>query len=95
VARLLLERLSPAERGVLVLRQGFEYAYRDIAAVLGLGEAHCRQLHRRARTRLDGGQPRFSSQPGKHAEFADRLLAASHSGDLSGLERLLSADVTP
>jgi RNA polymerase sigma-70 factor (ECF subfamily) len=94
-ALLLLERLSPAERGVLVLRQGFDYAYREIADVLGLGEAYCRQLHRRARARMDGGEPRFASQPAKHAELTDRLLAASRGGDLPGLEQLLAADVTP
>ena len=33
--RLLLERLSPAERATYVLREGFEYPYRQIAETCG------------------------------------------------------------
>jgi uncharacterized protein YbjT (DUF2867 family) len=42
----LLERLTPAERGVFVLREAFGYSYRDIGEVLGLSEVNCRQIHR-------------------------------------------------
>lgn len=50
--RLLQERLSPAERATYVLREGFEYPYRDIAATLRIGAPNARQLVKRARDRL-------------------------------------------
>jgi RNA polymerase sigma-70 factor (ECF subfamily) len=46
---VLLQRLAPIERAVLLLREVFEYEYSEIAAVLGQSEANCRQILRRAR----------------------------------------------
>jgi RNA polymerase sigma-70 factor (ECF subfamily) len=50
--RLLLEELSPAERCAYVLREAFDYPYRQIAHALGVSEANARQLTTRARMRL-------------------------------------------
>src|SRR5262245_26902039 len=66
---LLLERLSPTERAAYILREAFEYSYRDIANVLRLEEANARQVVTRARqhvamssTRSYGRrQPAFSA----------------------------------
>ena len=91
---VLLERLSPAERAVFVLREAFGYGYRDIAAILGLSEANCRQLHRRVRQRLPAATSRFAPDRGQWRDLVDRFLAAARDGDLPGLERLLAADVT-
>lgn len=52
IAVLLLERLSPAERAVFVLREAFAYSHRDVAGVLALSEANSRQLHRRPHTHV-------------------------------------------
>jgi RNA polymerase sigma-70 factor (ECF subfamily) len=93
VARHLLERLNPAERGVMVLRHGFEYSYRDVSQVLGIREASCRQLYNRGRARLAVDARRFAAEPAKQAELAARLAAASRAGELRALERLLAADV--
>lgn len=90
---VLLERLTPAERAVFVLREAFGYGHRDIAAILGLSEANCRQLYRRARQRLPATS-RFAPDRGQWRDLVDRFLAAARDGDLPGLERLLAADVT-
>jgi len=47
--RLLLQKLSPAERAAYVLREAFDYPYRHISQVLALSEANARQLVTRAR----------------------------------------------
>ena len=49
---ILAKSLSPKERAAFVLREAFDYAYRDIARVLGLREANARQVVTRARRRL-------------------------------------------
>jgi RNA polymerase sigma-70 factor (ECF subfamily) len=40
--RALLRKLSPTERAAYILREAFDYPYRDIANVLRLGEAKTR-----------------------------------------------------
>lgn len=89
---LLLERLTPAERAVFVLREAFSYGYREIAEVLGLSEANCRQLYGRARRRV-GEAPRFDVPGEQRRMIVERFLTAATSGDLAGLERLLADDV--
>jgi RNA polymerase sigma factor (sigma-70 family) len=50
--QLLKDRLSPAERATYVLREGFDYPYRQIAETLRIGAPNARQLVKRARDRL-------------------------------------------
>ncbi|MCB5165273.1 RNA polymerase sigma-70 factor [Streptomyces bambusae] len=90
---VLLEQLTPAERAVYVLREAFGYGHREIAGLLELSEANCRQLYRRAGTRLAGRRPRFTADDGRWHELVDRFLTAAREGDLAGLERLLATDV--
>jgi RNA polymerase sigma factor (sigma-70 family) len=92
---VLLERLSPAERAVFVLREAFGYGYAELAQVLDRSEAGCRQLHRRAVLRLDRPEPsrRFQPDPVQWRELTGRFLAAAARGDILGLEQLLSDDV--
>jgi RNA polymerase sigma-70 factor (ECF subfamily) len=56
---MLLESLSPAERAVFLLREGFGYGYGEIAAAVGEPAANCRQIFTRARRHVDAGRPRF------------------------------------
>ncbi|MET9358797.1 RNA polymerase sigma factor SigJ [Streptomyces sp. NPDC006617] len=91
---LLLERLTPTERAVYVLREAFAYGYREIAGVLDLGEANCRQLHRRAVRRVGEPGSRFEPVPGRRERLVASFLTAAREGDLAGLEKLLAEDVT-
>jgi RNA polymerase sigma-70 factor, ECF subfamily len=50
--RTLTERLSPTERAAYVLREAFDYPYRQIGTVLATSEANARQIVTRARRRL-------------------------------------------
>ncbi|HYS62960.1 MAG TPA: sigma-70 family RNA polymerase sigma factor, partial [Paraburkholderia sp.] len=49
---VMLERLTPVERAVFLLREVFEYEYSEIAAVLGESEANCRQILHRAKAHV-------------------------------------------
>ena len=91
---ILLERLTPAERAVFVLREAFGYSHGETAQILELSEANCRQLQRRARDRLASQRPRFSPAPEQWRTLAGRFLAAARAGDLRSLERMLAEDVT-
>ena len=90
---LLLERLSPLERAVFVLREVFAYDFADVAAAVGRSEAACRQLLVRARRHMDSGSHRFEADRRSRDELAARFFDAFRSGDVEGLRDALAADV--
>ncbi|MEU3254494.1 RNA polymerase sigma-70 factor [Streptomyces sp. NPDC006997] len=92
-ALLLLERLSPLERAVFVLREVFGFGFPEIASAVGRSEAACRQLAVRARRHMEAGRPRFEADREEREELAERFFDAFHKGDLDGLRELLAADV--
>ena len=81
----ILERLSPTERAVYVLREAFDYPHRRIAMVMGLSEANARQLVTRARRQI-AGEPRWTVDAAEHARLVDAFAAAAQRGDLGRLE---------
>jgi RNA polymerase sigma-70 factor (ECF subfamily) len=88
--RVLMQRLSPAERAAYMLREAFDYSYRHISQVLALSETNARQLVTRARRRLGGDQRRpFGAT--EHQRVLDAFLAAAQSGELATLEQVLAA----
>jgi RNA polymerase sigma-70 factor (ECF subfamily) len=92
-ALLLLERLSPLERAVFVLREVFGFGFGEIAPAVGRSEAACRQLAVRARRHMDAGRPRFEADRREREELAGRFFDAFAEGDVDGLQELLAADV--
>ena len=92
-ALLLLERLSPLERAVFVLRDVFGFGFPEIASAVGRSEAACRQLAVRARRHMDAGRPRFEADRREREELAARFFDALRDGDVDRLRELLAADV--
>jgi RNA polymerase sigma-70 factor, ECF subfamily len=92
-ALLLLERLSPLERAVFVLREVFGFGFDEVAAAVGRSEAACRQLAVRARRHMDEGRPRFEADRREREELAARFFDVLREGDVEGLRELLAADV--
>jgi RNA polymerase sigma-70 factor (ECF subfamily) len=92
-ALLLLERLTPLERAVFVLREVFGFGFGQIASAVGRSEAACRQLAMRARRHMDAGRPRFEADRAEREKLAGRFFDAFRDGDVDGLRALLAADV--
>jgi len=90
---LMLEKLSPLERAVFVLREVFDYDYAEIAPVVGKSEANCRQAFHRARQRLSDEQSRFEPAREHLEELTEQFLRATTAGDVQGLMDLLAEDV--
>jgi RNA polymerase sigma-70 factor (ECF subfamily) len=90
---LLLERLSPVERAVFLLREVFEYDYREIAAIVERSEENCRQLAVRARRHVEEHRPRFEASNEAREQLATRFFDAVGEGDFGALIDLLAADV--
>ena len=89
---VLLERLTPAERAVFVLREAFVYSHREIAEIMDLSEANCRQLHHRARRHVEAARSRFAPDPRQQRALVERFLAAVREGDNVPLVRQSGAD---
>jgi RNA polymerase sigma-70 factor (ECF subfamily) len=92
-ALLLLERLSPLERAVFVLREVFAFDYPEIARAVQRSEAACRQLAARARRHMQEGRPRFEADRAARDALADRFLHAVREGRVAELVDLLAGDV--
>jgi RNA polymerase sigma-70 factor (ECF subfamily) len=90
---VLLERLSSSERAAFILREAFDYSYRDIARVLQLQEANARQVVTRARQRLVGGS-RMPSCADEGRQLLGAFVAAAQSGEVTVLEHMLQAHVS-
>jgi RNA polymerase sigma-70 factor (ECF subfamily) len=92
-ALLLLERLTPLERAVFVLREVFGFSFPEVAVAVGRSEVACRQLAARARRHMDVGRPRFEADRREREELAARFFDALRDGEIEGLRELLAADV--
>jgi RNA polymerase sigma-70 factor (ECF subfamily) len=89
---LLLEKLSPSERAAYVLREAFDYSYRQIADILQLEEANARQLASRARKHIANGR-RTPARSDEQRRLLDAFIGAAQKGEMAGLERLFAEDV--
>lgn len=89
--RLLLEKLTAIERAAYILREAFDYPYRDIANVLRLEEPNARQVVTRARQHV-AGRRRMPASSADQRRLLDAFVAAAHSGDVAGLEGLFASN---
>jgi RNA polymerase sigma-70 factor, ECF subfamily len=92
-ALLLLERLSPLERAVFVLREVFGFGFPEIASAFGEVGGGVPPAPVRARRHMDAGRPRFKADRRERDELAERFFDALRDGDVEGLRELLAADV--
>ncbi|GIG92278.1 RNA polymerase sigma factor SigJ [Plantactinospora endophytica] len=88
----LMERLSANERVVYVLREAFGYPHGEIARILDVTEANCQQIYRRARQHMATGRVRVETDTAAAGKIVEEFLAASLSGDVGPLVRLLTDD---
>ncbi|MCX5141567.1 RNA polymerase sigma-70 factor [Streptomyces sp. NBC_00338] len=88
----LMERLSPNERAVYVLREAFGYPHREIAEILDLTEAATQQIFHRAKKRLAHGRPRTGIDEAAARRIVEEFLAAATTGRTEPLVRLLTED---
>ena len=86
----LLERLSPRERAVFLLRDVFGYEYGEIATMVELTEANCRQVFHRAKRRLDERRRRFAANPETHRALLQSFAHAVNDGDVDAVVELLT-----
>jgi RNA polymerase sigma-70 factor (ECF subfamily) len=91
-----LERLSPQQRAVLLLRDVFDYSVREAAVALALSEANVKTTHHRARRAMEVYDRRPGRRDPARAEKTQaallRFLGGLASGDVAAIEGLLAED---
>jgi len=90
---ILLEKLSPEERAVFVLKNVFEYDHSEIAEMLGTTAENSRQLLHRAKAQVARGHTRLTGTAQSRRAVAERFARAFLLGDAAALTALLSKDV--
>ncbi|WP_159881091.1 RNA polymerase sigma factor SigJ [Paenibacillus puerhi] len=90
---VLLERLTPTERSVFVLREALGFDYPDIAQLLGKREANCRKLMSRARSKLGISEEERVEAEAVELEWVSRFLTSLELGDVEHVLALLTEDV--
>jgi len=89
---LLLMKLSATERAAYILREAFDYSYRDIANLLRLEEGNARQVVTRARQHVANGR-RMPASSTQQRRLLGAFIAAAQNGDVAALEDLLASEV--
>jgi RNA polymerase sigma-70 factor (ECF subfamily) len=90
---VMLERLSPVERAVFLLRKVFDYEYAEIAAMVDKSEANCRQIVARASQHVTDEKIRFDTSRQESDALLQAFAQACLSGNINGLMNLLSEDI--
>jgi RNA polymerase sigma-70 factor, ECF subfamily len=93
---VVLERLTPAERVTFVLHDIFQMPFDTVAATVGRTSANCRQLARRARSKIESAQAAelFDGQTSQYRQVTDAFISACSNGDLHELLKVLDPDVS-
>jgi RNA polymerase sigma-70 factor (ECF subfamily) len=90
----LLEKLSPVERAVFLLREVFDYPYDEVGRIVDKSPDNCRQILARAHRHVQAGRRRFEVSREEREEVARRFLTAWEEGETDALVELLAADAT-
>lgn len=89
----MLAKLSPLERAVFLLKEVFHFSHQEIAAMLDISEAYCRQILRRARQHLHDERQRFEVDPDRHVQLYRTFVEVCQGQDLHQLLELLKEDI--
>lgn len=90
---VLLERLTPTERAVFVLREGLGFDYSEIAELLGKQETNCRKLVSRARSKMGTSEEETFAAEAVELEWVSRFLTSLEQGNVDHVLSLLTEDV--
>jgi RNA polymerase sigma-70 factor (ECF subfamily) len=89
---VVLQRLTPAERAVVLLHDVFDFDHDEVASLLEKTTLACRQLLSRARRHVATERRSFSASREEHLRLLRAFLAASRDGNVDAIAALLADD---
>jgi RNA polymerase sigma-70 factor, ECF subfamily len=90
---VMLEKLTPRERAVFLLKEIFSYDYYELAELFEITEDNARQILKRAKEHLGQGERRFEVDIRVHERMLHNFLTAVTDGSLEDLIELLKEDI--
>jgi RNA polymerase sigma-70 factor (ECF subfamily) len=90
---VLLEKLTPSERAVFLLKEVFSYDYTEISEIIEKPEDNCRQIFSRAKKHLGGKEKRFKVDIKIHEKLLHQFLDAVRKGNMEGLFSIFKEDI--
>lgn len=90
---VMLEKLSPAERAVFVLREALGIEYGGIAEIIGKSEINCRKLFSRAKMKIGTGAGEPDVVESDKELWVRRFLAALERDNTEQVISMLADDV--
>ena len=89
---VLHKKLGPLERGLFVLREGFDFDYDELQQIFNKKKDHCRQLVCRAKEKLSKESEKFTYSFDSDKYFA-AIKKACSSGEFADLlDQILDSD---
>ncbi|MEO8900013.1 MAG: sigma factor-like helix-turn-helix DNA-binding protein [Polyangiaceae bacterium] len=89
---VVLQRLTPAERAVLLLHDVFDLEHEEVARLVGKSVAACRKLLERARRSVRDGRRMLDASPEEHQRLLRAFVTAARAGETAQLIALLAND---
>lgn len=87
---LLIEKLTPEERAVYLLKEVFEYSFQEISEFLNKSEENCRKIAQRARQAIVSGQKKFDGSTVEVEKIVNQFFTALKNGDTDQVLEMLS-----
>ncbi|MFT5641264.1 MAG: RNA polymerase sigma factor (sigma-70 family) [Cyclobacteriaceae bacterium] len=83
--QVLHKKLGPLERGIFLLREGFDFEYDELQKIFDKKKDHCRQLVSRAKEKLAKETERFSASTFDVEKYLEAINKASKEGNFDDL----------
>lgn len=90
---VLLEKLTPQERAIFLLKEVFSYDYYELAEMFEKTEDNCRQILKRAKDNLGKDTRRFEVDLKVHEKILHKFLQAISEGSMEELIHTLKEDI--
>lgn len=90
---VLLEKLTPQERAIFLLKEVFSYDYYEIAKIFDKTEDNCRQILKRAKDNIGKDASRFKVDLKAHEKVLNTFLQAVAEGNIEDLIGVLKEDI--
>jgi len=90
---VLMEKLTPQERAIFLLKEIFAYDYYELAEIFDKTTDNCRQILKRAKENLGKDTRRFEVDMKVHEKILNNFLLAISEGSMDNLIDLLKEDI--
>jgi RNA polymerase sigma-70 factor (ECF subfamily) len=90
---ILMEKLTPIERAIFILREVFVYDYRELSEIFDKSEDNCRQIFKRAKESIGKKDRQFDVDRNAHEIILNNFIEAATRGNIKNLIDLFKEEI--